>query len=170
MFWLYQLRGTWKIIKISRTRKLMLKNVLRCAHFPPGSPSLSKQTNYGASCVAKIRPFANRPGWVGFKQTFCIHIILQQCFGNKMLKYLYGYGPCAALESAFVPARFSSVFFSSGVLDTSQCPRMIWFKVYLSIWIFLWVHDVFKKKSQHKITYNCEECRFSDRTETHHLF
>lgn len=23
-------------------------------------------------------------------------------------------------------------FFSSGVLDTSQCPRMIWFKVYLS--------------------------------------
>lgn len=101
--------------------------------FPPGSPSLSKQTNYGASCVAKIRPFANRPGWVGFKQTFCIHIILQQCFGNKMLKYLYGYGPCAALESAFVPARFSSVFFSSGVLDTSQCPRMIWFKVYLSI-------------------------------------
>lgn len=92
----------------------MLKNVLRCAHFPPGSPSLSKRTNYGASCVAKIRPFANRPGWVGFKQTFCIHIILQQCFGNKMLKYLYGYGPCAALESAFVPARFSSVFFPQG--------------------------------------------------------
>lgn len=106
----------------------MLKNVLRCAHFPPGSPSLSKRTDYGASCVAKIRPFANRPGWIGFKQTFCIHIILQQCFGNKMMKYLYGYGPCAALESAFVPARFSSVFSLRGF----RHEPVIWFKVYLS--------------------------------------
>lgn len=82
---------------------------------------LADVTNHGAQPVAKIRP-----GWL-HAHPLCIHIILQQCFGSKVLNRVHGHLLCAALLSLFVHLPgFTHCPRSAppGVLETGQAPRL----------------------------------------------